>query len=227
MRGSPTDEGGRDAARSQGSTAGASFVLEDTRRRILDAGLEVLRTVGHGQFSVQKVAQAAGVYQGNVTYYWPRRRDLVLALAVRIVEDSLRTFEDLLLDLDPASDGWATTVMGWLVDDAVSEERVRLLPELWSMANADEDIAHEVVRSFEARVDTVLARIGIDPSTPGGTELRRALGLAGLAAQGLAAVHGHLASDDARRGELRADLCALHVPALERARERATSRADT
>jgi AcrR family transcriptional regulator len=61
---------------------------------VLYAGVEVLRTVGHGQFSVQKVARAAGVYQGNVTYYWPRRRDLVLALAVRIVEDYLRTFEE-------------------------------------------------------------------------------------------------------------------------------------
>jgi AcrR family transcriptional regulator len=66
-------------------------VAEGTRERILEAALVVLRDVGHGQFSVQKVAREAGVYQGNITYYWPRRRDLVLALAVRVVEEYRRT----------------------------------------------------------------------------------------------------------------------------------------
>ena len=52
-------------------------VAEGTRERILEAALVVLRDVGHGQFSVQKVAREAGVFQVNITYYWPRRRDLV------------------------------------------------------------------------------------------------------------------------------------------------------
>jgi AcrR family transcriptional regulator len=197
---------------------GASAVLEDTRRRILDAGLQVLREVGHGQFSVQKVARVAGVYQGNITYYWPRRRDLVLSLAVRIVEDYLRTFEERLSAFDDASSDWAETLVCWLVEDAISVDRVQLLPELWSMANADPEVAKEVSRAFDEVIDSGLRLLGFTAGTPGGDVLRRALVLAGLAAQGLTAIHGHRAADDPRLLQLRADLCALHVPALVEAR---------
>jgi len=204
----------------------AATVLDDTRSRILDAGLAVLRTVGHGQFSVQKVARAAGVYQGNITYYWPRRRDLVLTLAVRIVEDYLRTFEERFATFDPDSENWAETFVCWLIEDAVSEDRVRLLPELWSMANADPEVAKEVGRAFDQVIDTGLGRFGFASGTPDGDVLRRALVLAGLAAQGLTAIHGHRAADDPRLIDLRADLCALHVPALIEARRAAAARVD-
>jgi AcrR family transcriptional regulator len=188
--------------------------VDDTRRRILDAGLEVIRSVGHGQFSVQKVARQAGVYQGNVTYYWPRRRDLVLALAVRMVEDHLRTFEERSSELDPAHDGWADQLVRWMVEDATSTDRVRLLPELWSMANADPEVAREVTRAFDGITDRVLVQLGFGRDAPGAAVLRRALALAGLATQGLTAVHGHRPPDDPLLADLRADLCALHAPAL-------------
>jgi len=197
--------------------------LDDTRARILDAGLEVLQNVGHGQFSVQKVARVAGVYQGNVTYYWPRRRDLVLALAVHIVEDYLHTFDRRFEALDPDREDWAETVVCWLVEDAVSEARVRLLPELWSMANADPEVAREVQRAYETVLSTVMGRLGVVLGTPAGDVMRRALELIGVAAQGLTAIHGHREPGDPQVAELRAGLCALHVPALVRARELATA----
>lgn len=202
---------------------GAPLTPDGTRKRILDAGLDVIRTVGHGQFSVQKVARAAGVYQGNVTYYWPRRRDLVLALAVRIVEDYLRTFDERMTGFDPTRDDWAETLVCWMIEDAISEDRVRLLPELWSMANADAEVAQEVSRAFDTVTDDILRRIGFTPGTPAGAVMRRALVLAGLAAQGLTAIHGHRATDDPLLLELRADLCALHAPALQRARDLAAT----
>jgi AcrR family transcriptional regulator len=217
----PIDAGGAAPA-----TAGGALPLDDTRGRILDAGIEVLRTVGHGQFSVQKVARVAGVYQGNITYYWPRRRDLVLALAGRVVEDYLRSFDQRFEHLDADGDAWAETVVCWLVEDAVSDDRVRLLPELWSMANADPEVAREVQRAYETTMDTVLRRLGLMPGTPAAAVVRRALELAGIAAQGLTAVHGHRDVADPHLVELRGALCALHVPALEEARERAAALAD-
>ncbi len=208
------------------AAAVASSAIDDTRGRILDAGLEVLRTVGHGQFSVQKVARVAGVYQGNVTYYWPRRRDLVLALANRVVEDYLRSFDERFEPLDPRSEDWAATVVCWLIEDAVTTDRVRLLPELWSMANADSEVAREVQRAYAAAIDTVLQRLGHMPGTPGGAIMRRALELIGVSVQGLTAVYGHRGPDDPQLAELREGLCALHVPALQQAREHAAALVD-
>jgi AcrR family transcriptional regulator len=96
-------------------------VAEGTRERILEAALVVLRDVGHGQFSVQKVAREAGVYQGNITYYWPRRRDLVLALAVRVVDDYRRTLLARCTPVEEASDSRAEVLVQRLIDDAVTE----------------------------------------------------------------------------------------------------------
>jgi hypothetical protein len=150
----------------------------------------------------------------------------VLALAVRVVEDYLSTFDRRFEDLDPSSEDWARTVVCWLVEDAVSEDRVRLLPELWSMANADPEVAREVQRAYGAAMDTVMGRLGVAPGTPAGEVMRHALELVGVAAQGLTAIHGHRAADDALLAELRAGLCALHVPALVQARARSAALAD-
>ena len=69
-------------------------------------------------------------------------------------------------------------------------------------------------------------RVGLTLDTPGGVVLRRALVLAGLAAQGLTAIYGHRDPDDPRLRDLRADLCALHIPALVQARALALTLAD-
>lgn len=191
---------------------------DGTRERILGAALTVLHDVGHGQFSVQKVAREAGVYQGNITYYWPRRRDLVLALAVRVAEEYLRTFADrfrgLDVDVDVGTEDWARTVVRDIVDDAVSEARVRLLPELWSMANADEEIARAVTQVYEDATGALLDALGVASAHPRHGEIRRALALTCMAAQGLTAVHGHRASGDPVIEQVRESLVALHAPVL-------------
>ncbi len=50
------------------------------RERILDAALELLRTQGVRAFSQPQVAKAAGVLQSHLTYYFPRRTDLLAAV---------------------------------------------------------------------------------------------------------------------------------------------------
>lgn len=190
---------------------------DGTRERILDAALEVLRDVGHGQFSVQKVARQAGVYQGNVTYYWPRRRDLVLALAVRVVEEYRRTFLARFDAGRRAPEERAEAFVRWMVDDAIAPDRVQLLPELWSMANADPEIARAVTRSFEDVIEALLADLGAPPGQPCAKAVRTALLLAGVAAQGVTAVHGHRSPDDPTLTEIVEGIVALHGPLVAEA----------
>jgi len=187
---------------------------DGTRERILRAAMTVVRTVGNGQFSVQKVARVAGVYQGNITYYWPRRRDLIVALAGRIVTEHRAALSPLLAQLDRDRADWAETLVRWMVDDALSEERVRLLPELWSMANADADVAREVARMPEDVVDTLIGALGVTVDEPGHAPLRVALLLLLLSAHGLTAAHGHRSPDDPVLTELRRGFVALHAPRL-------------
>jgi AcrR family transcriptional regulator len=192
---------------------------DDTRERILDAALTVLRDVGHGQFSVQKVARQAGVYQGNITYYWPRRRDLVRALAVRVVDDYRRTF---LAGVGAGSSAGtpaerADLLVRAMVADAISEDRVRLLPELWSIANADPEVARAVTCCYEELTEILLGVLGTGPGRPCSEEVTRALFLLGVAVQGLTAVHGHREAGDPVLCAVTEAVIALHVPLLTRA----------
>jgi AcrR family transcriptional regulator len=191
-------------------------VRDDTRERILDAALTVLRDVGHGQFSVQKVARQAGVYQGNITYYWPRRRDLVRALAVRIVEDYRRSFlAGVSLGLtDGAPTDRAEELVRAMVEDATSPDRVRLLPELWSIANADPEVALAVTRCYEEVTELLLVTLGAGPDRSCSTEVRRVLFLIGIAVQGLTAVHGHRGAGDPVLSAVSEAVVGLHGPLL-------------
>lgn len=199
----------------------SSESIEGTRERILDAALVVLRDVGHGHFSVQKVAREAGVYQGNITYYWPRRRDLVLALAVRVVEEYRRTFLARCTTEELARGSVAEVLIERMIDDAVSVERVRLLPELWSLANADPEVARIVTATYDDVTAALLAALGAPDGHPEQDGVRRALLAAGMAVQGLTAVHGHRPGADPVLTEARAVLAAVHVPLLAAALARA------
>lgn len=53
---------------------------EGVQERILDAGVRLLREGGIKALSGVQVAKAAGVSQSHLTYYFPRRTDLLVAV---------------------------------------------------------------------------------------------------------------------------------------------------
>jgi len=188
---------------------------EVTRHRILAAGVQVLRDVGHGDFSVQKVARAAGVYQGNVTYYWPRRRDLIEALAVFAIEDYRAGVFAGYAQLDVAAPGWARTFIAQVAQEAVREDKVRLLPELWSMGNAFPAIADALGALYVEAVELMIASIGLDGDQPAVSPLRRELYQLGLAIEGLTAWFGNRRTDDPLLVMLQQELVTRFAPSIE------------
>ncbi len=66
------------------------------RERILDAAVSVLGSSGLGKLAQPHIAKVAGVAQGHLTYYFPKKNDLLSALVTRFV-DLLR--EDLPANL--------------------------------------------------------------------------------------------------------------------------------
>jgi AcrR family transcriptional regulator len=61
-----------------------------TRERILQSGVELLRTEGIAALTQPRVARAASVRQGHLTYYFPTRNALLLAVAEAAVEGVLQ-----------------------------------------------------------------------------------------------------------------------------------------
>ena len=75
------------------------------RKRILDAGVDLLETQGVAALTQPRVAKAAGVSQSHLTYYFPTRNRLLMALAETAVErllDGLRVAADRPADADAA-----------------------------------------------------------------------------------------------------------------------------
>lgn len=56
---------------------------QTTRDQILDAALQLLREGGPEKLTQTRVARAAGVSQGHLTYYFPRKADLWRAVTER------------------------------------------------------------------------------------------------------------------------------------------------
>lgn len=109
------------------------------REQILKAAIGVLREEGIEKLSQTRVARAAGLRQGHLTYYFPKKADLWAAVAQH-AEESLR--EDLTNFL--ASDGWpgadaserarVTAMVTYLVQD---RQRARIMMSLALKAHQD------------------------------------------------------------------------------------------
>ncbi len=59
------------------------------RQRILDAGVRLLHDEGFAALTQPRIARAAGASQSHLTYYFPTRADLLLAIAEHSVDEVL------------------------------------------------------------------------------------------------------------------------------------------
>jgi AcrR family transcriptional regulator len=63
----------------------------DRRANLLEAAVGVIREEGLNGFTQPKVAARAGMRQSHLTYYFPTRDDLLVAVADRVVDDRIET----------------------------------------------------------------------------------------------------------------------------------------
>jgi len=66
---------------------------ESVRERVLTAALDILREDGIQGLSQVQVARRADVRQSHLTYYFPKRDDLIGAVAARFIEHAFGTLE--------------------------------------------------------------------------------------------------------------------------------------
>jgi len=65
------------------------------KERILEAAAEILQREGARKLTQPEVARALGIRQSHLTYYFPRRADLLMAMAGRFLEKASATFATL------------------------------------------------------------------------------------------------------------------------------------
>jgi AcrR family transcriptional regulator len=132
----------------------------DVRSRILQAAVALLADHGPGELTQPKVARAAGVRQSHLTYYFPTRAELLLAVAAHSI-DALASGMAA-----SAQEGSLTrhTLAPALVAAVSDKRRARVMLGLAVTADQDAELKprfREFVGTIRARIGALLAQIGV------------------------------------------------------------------
>lgn len=125
----------------------------NTRERVLRVARELLITEGHANFSIRRVAEAAGITAGNLTYHFPSKRELVRALIAMLVSEYGKVKNGLYVQVSGHPKRRLETLIEWVMRDAASATTNRLFRELWAMALHDSSLARAVDDFYDVALD--------------------------------------------------------------------------
>lgn len=111
---------------------------KDSAAAILDAASQLLIEVGYHNFSLRKVASAAGVSLGNLQYYYPVKDALVQAMLDKTIQRYIVDFEEIRHHGHPKQQ--FAEMVERVVSDLNTRETTLFFPELWSLSNHEEKV---------------------------------------------------------------------------------------
>jgi AcrR family transcriptional regulator len=123
----------------------------DKRTAIVAAALEVIEQDGLSGFTQPRVARRTGLRQSHLTYYFPTRSDLLLAVADEAIRRRIESLTAVLGAPTPQAKVRA------LVDVLVDPRQTRVLTALTQSADA-----HPGVRAAFATLGAGIAPLGVD-----------------------------------------------------------------
>jgi AcrR family transcriptional regulator len=135
---------------------------QDRRSAILEAGLAVLREEGLAGFTQPKVAAKAGLRQGNLTYYFATRADLLAAVARAAIDLQLGAAKALLESAKSLND--ATTAMGAVIARHANTRVFVALNQAADQEPALQALFNELLEGFVDAITDFLKRMNLRPT---------------------------------------------------------------
>ncbi|HFN5283897.1 TPA: TetR/AcrR family transcriptional regulator [Pseudomonas aeruginosa] len=136
--------------------------MTDRRTALIDAGIDILRQEGLAGFTQAKIAARVGLRQGHLTYYFPTRTDLLVAVASAAIElqmEAISRMIDRISSVDQVADlvaamasNHASTRVLVALNQAADNE-----PELQGLFN-------KLADGFVSRITDLLTKLGLDVS---------------------------------------------------------------
>lgn len=137
-------------------------IVVDVRTAILQAGSALLKEQGIAALTQPKVARVAGVKQSHLTYYFPKRADLLLGIAAHTIDGLMIQLSARLATATPQTalletlsaamvDGIPPRIMLGLI--VAADEEPGLRPALGIL-----------IRSVRARIQAALEQAGLPNS---------------------------------------------------------------
>jgi len=132
---------------SNTSRQGAYQKGKDKRQDILDAAAALLIDSGYHNFSMRKVADAAGIRVGNLQYYFPSKEKLVKAMLDSALSRYLDDFFEIRQHGTPEEQ--FLTVINHVVFDLNSKRTTVFFPEVWSLSNHEKGVTKAMDEMYE------------------------------------------------------------------------------
>jgi len=129
------------------------------RERILDAAMAILREDGIQALSQVQVARRAEVRQSHLTYYFPKRRDLIDAVATRFIDGIAGGLGDLAGQSESSTPG---AVLERIAAAIAEPGHMRMFAGVIVAADADPELRGMVARVTRRMQSTVAELLGGD-----------------------------------------------------------------
>ena len=136
--------------------------MQDHRKKILDAGLTILREQGLAGLTQPRIAAKTGLRQSHLTYYYPTRADLLTAVTRAAIEAQLAGARSLTKGI--ASSEQAATKMATV---ATRRENTRVLAALNQAADQEPKVQalfNELLDGFVAELGALLEKLKLSPT---------------------------------------------------------------
>jgi AcrR family transcriptional regulator len=201
-----------DAAAKSGWRSRDGGVVE----RILDSAEAVLRLHGYAGFTTRRVAAAAGIAPGNLSYHYPTKLELLRAVIERLMTGYSARMQAFLREPRPEP---VEALVRWLLDDATSEDSVWLFRELWAMALRDEVVRDAIDDLYDELMDRIAMDLEIAFPAADPREIRELVQFIALVSEGSTVVYGtrrERVTPHQRMVDLTVGLIAVVAPSLTR-----------
>lgn len=154
--------------------------------RILDSAELVLRRHGYAGFTTRRVAEAAGIAPGNLSYHYPTKLELLRALITRLMTVYSGRFQEALKQ---PGRGLEDTVR-WLLAESFTEEISSLFRELWAMSLRDEVVRKAVDDFYDQVIGSVEAALLAAHPTTKPQDVHDLVQLLAVISEGSAVIYG-------------------------------------
>ena len=138
----------------------------DRKTQILDIAADLLQTKSVSAFSYQDISDRLGIRKASVHHHFRTKRQLVVALAERYVEDVDRRFSQIEATTD---DPWRR-LDAWVAaagEIAASGDRICPMGSLSSQYNVLPDECHQVMHRLHGRAHAFVTGIVTDGRAQG------------------------------------------------------------
>jgi AcrR family transcriptional regulator len=136
--------------------------MQDHRKKILEAGLAILREQGLAGLTQPRVAAKTGLRQSHLTYYYPTRVDLLTAVARAAIEAQLAGVRSLTKAISSTEQAAAK-----IAAVAGRRENARVLAALNQAADQEpavQALFNELLDGFIAELGTILKKLKLTPT---------------------------------------------------------------